>query len=246
MSYASVSTGFRGGGVNPRPFDVKQVLPFGQERLTAYEVGAKSDFLNRRLRVNVSGFINKYQDIQITLLQCPNDPGPPCALPLNVGNADIKGVETELEFHPLAGWSLDGSWSDLHFKYTSFARPVGIPVGASEPGLIKSKYSLGTQYELPLPGGATLTPRMDFSYMGGFDTLAVPTAGSRVPGYHLLNAHLTYRFDQDKWAISATGSNLLDKVYYTSVFDLRSVGAGADFALIAPPREYSIQVDHRF
>jgi iron complex outermembrane recepter protein len=246
MTYASVSTGFRGGGVNPRPFDVKQVLPFGQERMTAYEVGAKTDFLERRLRVNLSGFINKYKDIQTTLLQCPNDPGPPCALPLNVGNADIKGIEAELELHPLAGWSVDGSWSDLKFKYTSFARPVGIPVGASEPGLIKSKYSVGTQYELPLPNGATLTPRVDFSYMGGFDTLAVPTPGSYVPGYHLLNAHLTYRFDEGKWEIAATGSNLLGKIYYTSVFDLRSVGAGADFALIAPPREYSIQVDHKF
>ena len=49
-----------------------------------------------------------------------------------------------------------------------------------------------------------------------------------------------------KWQISATGSNLANKLYYNSVFDLRSVGAGADFALIAPPREYSIQVEHRF
>jgi iron complex outermembrane receptor protein len=241
-----VSTGFRGGGVNPRPFDVKQVLPFGQESMTNYELGAKTDLFERRLRVNLAGFYDKYKDIQTTLLQCPNDPGPPCALPLNVGNADIKGVEAELEFHPLPAWSLDGSWSDLWFKYTSFARPVGIPVGASEAGLIKSKYSLGTQYELDLPNGATLTPRVDFAYTGGFNTQAVPTAGSAVGGYHLLNAHLTYRTDGGKWQISATGSNLANKLYYNSVFDLRSVGAGADFALIAPPREYSIQVEHRF
>jgi hypothetical protein len=65
------------------------------------------------------------------------------------------GVEAEVEFHPVHAWTIDGPWSDLTFKYTSFAQPVGIPVGASEPGLIKSKYSLGTQYELPLPNGAT-------------------------------------------------------------------------------------------
>ena len=246
MTYASVSTGFRGGGVNPRPFDVKQVLPFGQESMTNYEVGAKTDFLERRLRVNLAAFYDKYKDIQTTLLQCPNDPGPPCALPLNVGNADIKGVEAEIEFHPLQAWTIDGSWSDLRFKYTSFSQPVGIPVGASEPGLIKSKYSFGTQYELALPNGATLTPRLDYAYTGGFQTQAVPTPGSEVGGYHLLNAHLTYRMEDGKWQVSATGSNLTNKLYYNSVFDLRPVGAGADFALIAPPREYSIQVEHKF
>jgi len=246
MTYASVSTGFRGGGVNPRPFDVKQVLPFGSEKLTAYEIGAKSDLLDRRLRMNVAGFINKYKDIQTTLLQCPNDPGPPCALPLNVGNADIKGVELELEAHPIGGWSVDGSWSYLTFKYTSFSQNVGIPVGASEAGLIKSKYSVGTQYEIPLPNNATLTPRMDFSYTGGFYTNAVPTAGSHVGGYHLLNGRLTYRFDDGKWSISALGTNLLNRYYLVSVFDLSGIGAGTSLGLVAPPREYSIQLEHKF
>jgi iron complex outermembrane receptor protein len=230
MTYASVSTGFRGGGVNPRPFDAKQVLPFGQEKL----------------RLNVSLFENRYTDIQTTLLQCPNDPGPPCALPLNVGNANIKGAELELEAHPTEYWSIDGSYSYLNFKYTSFSQPVGILAGASEPGLIKSKYSLGTQYELMLPNGDSVVPRMDFSYTGGFQTTAVPTASSAVGGFHLLNARLSYKVSGDKWEISATGSNLLNKLYYVSVFDLTSVGAGADFALVAPPREWSIQLEHKF
>ena len=246
MTYASVSTGFRGGGVNPRPFDVKQVLPFGQEKLTAYEVGAKSDLIDRRLRLDLSAFFNRYNNIQTTLLQCPNDPGPPCALPLNVGNANIKGVEAELEAHPTDHWSIDGSWSYLTFAYTSFNQPVGIPPGASEPGLIRSKYSIGTQYDVPLPNGSSIVPRVDFAYTGGFYTNAIPSPSSEVGGFHLLNARVTYKMAGDKWEVSATGSNLLDKLYYISVFDLTSVGAGADFALVAPPREWGIQVEHKF
>ena len=46
MTYAQVSTGFKGGGINPRPFNPAQVLPFGPETLTAYEVGFKSDLLD--------------------------------------------------------------------------------------------------------------------------------------------------------------------------------------------------------
>jgi iron complex outermembrane receptor protein len=67
-----------------------------------------------------------------------------------------------------------------------------------------------------------------------------------VQGYHLVNAHLAYVVDDGKWSITLNGSNLANKVYYLSVFDLRSVGAGADFGLIAPPREYSVQLAHKF
>src|SRR5690606_7295237 len=52
LAYASVSTGFKGGGVNPRPFVADQRQPFDPETLTTYEVGFKSDFLDRRVRLN--------------------------------------------------------------------------------------------------------------------------------------------------------------------------------------------------
>src|SRR5207253_7688305 len=39
MAYAQYSTGFKGGGVNPRPFFKEQAVPFRPETLTSYEVG---------------------------------------------------------------------------------------------------------------------------------------------------------------------------------------------------------------
>ena len=44
MTYAQVSTGYKGGGVNPTPYVPDQAVPFGPEKLTTYEVGVKSDF----------------------------------------------------------------------------------------------------------------------------------------------------------------------------------------------------------
>ena len=44
MGYVQYSTGFKGGGVNPRPFFPQQALPFGPETLDSYELGFKSDF----------------------------------------------------------------------------------------------------------------------------------------------------------------------------------------------------------
>ena len=32
MTYASVSTGFKGGGTNPRPFNTARCVPFDRKR----------------------------------------------------------------------------------------------------------------------------------------------------------------------------------------------------------------------
>ena len=105
-TYASVATGYKGGGINPRPFFPQQILGFNPEELTTFEVGAKTDLFDRRLRVNGALFLNKYKDIILTLSNCPGlgSPAAPCALPANIGKADVKGAELEVE--PAAGWRL--------------------------------------------------------------------------------------------------------------------------------------------
>jgi len=56
LAYAQFSTGYRGGGVNPRPFIVEQAAPFGPQSLDAYEIGLKTDLFDRALRLNLSAF----------------------------------------------------------------------------------------------------------------------------------------------------------------------------------------------
>jgi iron complex outermembrane recepter protein len=248
MTYGGVSTGFKGGGVNPRPFNAGQVASFDPEKLTAFEVGAKTDLLDRKLRVNVSAFLNKYKDIQVGLLECPGQPGAPCALPANVGNADIKGIEAEILAYPVAGLQLEASISTQKFEYTSFTANTGIPEGASAPNTVEDKFSIGAQWEFGLASGATITPRVDFSYQGGFNTNAVPSTYDRVNGRHLANARLTWKSAAGDWQVALIGSNLADEYYYTSKFDLTppNLGGGAAYGIVAPPREYSVQVQKKF
>jgi iron complex outermembrane receptor protein len=249
MTYASVSTGFKGGGTNPRPFFATQVQPFDKENVTAYEIGAKSDFLNRKVRVNVSAFFNKFKDIQLTRLTCPEFSPPGlgflCALPTNGGDADIKGIELETELHPVGGLSIDASFSSLNFKYTRTRPDVGIPVGATAPGTIKTKWSAGMQYEFPVVGGATLTPRIDASYQGDFYTNVVTAPSNRVDGYTLANARLTWRSNEGNWEAALLASNLFDKLYYISVFDLLA-SSGSKYGTPGAPREFSLQVQKKF
>jgi iron complex outermembrane receptor protein len=64
MAYATVSTGFKGGGVTARPFTKNQAVngTFTPETLTAYELGIKSDLFDRKVRFNLSGLRERLQE----------------------------------------------------------------------------------------------------------------------------------------------------------------------------------------
>jgi iron complex outermembrane receptor protein len=248
MTYASVSTGFKGGGTNPRPFIPSQVQPFGPETLTAYEVGAKSDWFNHSLRLNLAAFYNKFRDIQVVLLSCPAYSGGnaafPCAAPVNGGAADIYGVEVEATYQ-VQGLTLEGTFSHQHFEYKTINPDAGIPLGASGQGFQPSKWSLAAQYELLLGNGASITPRLDYSYNSGYFTNASNDSNSFLPGYHVLNGRITYRPDGGKWELAVVGSNLTDKLWYNQEFDL-SATQGQVYGIPAAPRTVWAEFKKKF
>ena len=59
MSYVQYATGFKGGGVSPRPFSAAQAVPFDPEELESYEIGVKTDLFDRRMRLNVAGVLQR-------------------------------------------------------------------------------------------------------------------------------------------------------------------------------------------
>jgi iron complex outermembrane receptor protein len=112
MTYAQVSTGYKGGGVNPRPFFTSQALPYDPEELTAYEAGFKSQLAGGRVTLNAAAFYNEYTNFQSTLRRCDAIspfPGAPCSQSTNVGDAEIRGAEAELFLEPIDGLTFDGS-----------------------------------------------------------------------------------------------------------------------------------------
>ncbi|MEO6359556.1 MAG: TonB-dependent receptor [Sphingomicrobium sp.] len=258
MTYAQASTGFKGGGVNPRPFFPAQALPFGPEKLIAYEGGFKSDFLDHKVRLNVSGFINKYEDILVSVASCPlpGVPATPCALPLNAGKADVKGGEAELTLRPVAGLSIDASLSYLDFKYTSISAAAATSgIGREDKGQYISpwQWSLGAQYEFAFANGATLTPRVDISHQDAFNRNAnnvdAVTGGKdifgEVAGRTLVNARLAFRSPGEEWELALEGRNLTDKLYYTDVFDNRG-STNSVQGSVGEPRTFAVTVKRRF
>ena len=70
MAYGQVATGYKGGGVNPRPFFIVQIETFEPEEMETYEIGFKSTLFDDRMRLNVAVFFNDYSDIVLEQLAC--------------------------------------------------------------------------------------------------------------------------------------------------------------------------------
>jgi iron complex outermembrane receptor protein len=245
MTYVEASTGFKGGGVNPRPFFISQALPFGPEDLTAFEAGFKSNLFDNSLQMNGAAFYNQYHDIQLTLLTCPFAPYTPCALPANVANAHIKGLELETIAHPYPGLSIDSTVSYLDFHYTGFAENVGVTNGMVAPFTNKFKASFGVQYAADLGEHGTFTPRVDWSYQSSFFTNAVNSEFNKVGARGLVNLKATYTSENGLWSVTGGVTNLFDKFYYLNKFDL-SAAFGVVSGQPGAPREWTIGVVRRF
>jgi len=243
--YAQWSTGFKGGGINPRPFFAQQVLSFGPETLESWEAGFKSELFDRRVRFNVAGFYSDYEDIQLALSNCPQAGAGfavPCALPANAGDAKVKGIEVETTIRPVDGLLIDGSASYTDFDYVADSLD---PASGILPGMVSTytpewKWSLGVQYEIPLGSAGSVIPRVDAAYQSEVYTNAVNGATNLIDGYTIANARISWRNANEDLELGLEVTNLFDKYYFHTLFDLTRAGAGFVTGLPGRPREWAI------
>ena len=246
MLYAQVSTGFKGGGINPRPSAPDQVLTFGPEKVTTYEAGFKSDWLDRRVRLNGAVFLNDYTDMQLVRYQCPDSVVISCSVPSNAGDAEILGFELETFIEPVDGFTIDGSLGYLDFDYTEITNPATmVTLDMIAPFISKWQASAGAQYRAELASGAAITPRVDWSYRSDFFYNSINNAFNEVEGYNLVNARLTFDSADRNWSLSAAVTNLFDKFYYTGKAE--NIGSfGVVTGNPGRPREWSVTLRRNF
>lgn len=253
MTYVQYATGFKGGGVSPRPFNAAQAVPFNPEELESYEFGVKSDLFDRTLRLNASVFFSDYTDLQLTLSSCPQfGVGLPCAVVANAGDAEIKGAELEVLVRPIDKLSIDASYSYLDFKYTYInpnaggpTRPTGPQFGMVPAYMPETKWSVGIQYELELGTLGSLTPRIDVSHQGDLFTNGANAATNFIEDYTLASARLTWRTGDGDWETSLEVTNLTDEYYYLTRFDQFNL-TGVSDGQPGRPREWAMTVKRKF
>jgi iron complex outermembrane receptor protein len=236
MSYLSVSTGFKSGGLSDGG---RRHLP---EELTSYEVGFKSEFGNS-LTLNLAAFYMDYQDLQVSAVErLPS--GQQQLVTSNAASASIKGLEAEFNWRLTEADTLAGFASALDAQYDEFrtidttyfdsanlgntvdlgGRPLRHAPDFSVTGIYEHAFSLTS--------GARIVPRVTFHYetettISAFNDV-YPTlyrdAGVQ-DAYTKTDASLRYEAPQGKWAVEAFVQNLEDEAVKT---DIQNVGASSN------------------
>lgn len=244
LVYAQVATGFKGGGVNPRPFYVEQVTLFAPETVTAYEAGIKSDLFDRRVRLNLAAYHNDYSNLQLSLTSCPQfvPPGAVqnCSMTANVGGARIRGVELEGLLEPVQALSIDFSGSYMDFEYTSVEGPTGVTLDMRAPYTPEWQFSAGAQYRLDLMKAGSVTPRFDVRYQSQVETQTINEDFNKINGYAIANASLRWQNRDEDFEITLRVKNLFDEYYLVNMYDRFLSSFGVLSGQPGRPREWSI------
>ena len=255
MVYASWSRGYKSGG-----FNATQTEPYGPETVDAYELGLKSQWLDRRLQANVAAFYYDYQDKQD--VQQVTEPG---ALLLrstrNASAAEITGIEIEVQALVTDGLSLDLSLGYLNAEFDKYLTfdPLFPLLGDQDLSGNVLPYSpewtahVGAQYEWNLGDNlGHLTARTDYSWVDSRWTNAFNRLGGGViqgaegdflPDYHVVNARLQWDSNSADWQLALYANNLTDEV-----IKLRSAPqtAGSVRSSYYAPRTYGLQLTYTF
>ena len=153
LLYATYSTGFRPGGNNRRP----DVIPFNADTLTNYEIGWKTTWFDRRLRINGAAFYEQWKDVQFGIAPAG---GNGVTFTYNVGDARVYGIEGDFSLS-LGDLTLSGGGTYIDAKLATDFGPInlqGLPIagtpdaprGTQLPIQPKFKGNLTARYAFPI------------------------------------------------------------------------------------------------
>jgi iron complex outermembrane recepter protein len=239
--YATASTGFKSGGFTMRITEPNTTLPrFGPEFIDTYEIGVKTQMPVQGLRLNVAAFWSEYDDIQLDGVI----PGAFGTMTFNGGDAQIKGLEAELDWIPTASLRVSTSVGYLDSKYTHI-NPGSVVKLSDE--LIRAPQwtaSAGLTYLVNLGAHGSITPRLDATYKSETHFEAVNTPFAVDDGYVALNLRIPYVSPDELWRVELGIENVTDERYLVAADT--NIAIGYEVGVYARPRNWSLAVERRF
>jgi outer membrane receptor protein involved in Fe transport len=240
MLYARIATGYRPGGANKIAPDAPPT--FGPDTTLNYEIGLKSEWLEKRVLFNLTGFYIDWQDTQVTGVT-------PLYLTYisNAGAAKSKGAELTTSFVPVSGLTLglNATYTDAYL--TVDAPALGGLAGDPLPSIPKMSGSLTLDYEHSL--GSDLKGEFSavWRYVGARNT-AFPGDPTVSGNYHLpsyATLDLSAGVSRAAWTARLYARNVTNR--YTYLFIVPPGGEESPSAnVILQPRTYGLSVDFRF
>ncbi len=270
--YAKMVTGYKAGGSNEASPTFTRT--YGPESVTSYEIGLKSDLLDRRLRVNLAAYVAKYKDLQLNISADAADAS--LADTFNAGKATVKGIEADITAVPVKGLTLQANYSYTTSKIRGVKAPAGsifdplvnkaspVAVGDDISGYFvlpftpKHSVRLSADMNFGEVGPGELSANVSYTwkdkvYTTAGDGPSVPM-GRDAPinkSYGLVDARLSYSIDRGSGqnvTIGLWGKNIFDKRYPGFVIGSGSILAGYASSAISygDPATYGIDVGFSF
>jgi iron complex outermembrane recepter protein len=243
LAYVSYNRGVKGGGFTAPLFPITisdlNTLKFRPEKLSSYEAGIKTEFLNHTLRVNAAAYYYDYHDYQALIY--------PVGLEQLIVNADARheGAETDITWAPSSSWrfGFGAAYVDAVVKKVD-ARGTGVKADYVPPNAPRWSANALARYTVPIgPGSVSL--QLDGTYMTHFwfnlSDLPVVEQG----GFGVGNVRLFWTPASGKYEVGASVENVTDKHYGVMGFDNTSVNG---LAQLYPgnPRWWKAHVMYHF
>ena len=236
MGYATISQGFKSGGFNDGLGDANGI-GYDPETVWNYEIGFKSEFMDRRVLTNVALYYMDWSDIQLT----NDNPATPIYDPiiLNAGKAHSAGIEAEIQAAATERLMLGATLSIQEAEYDEGTLPTGEPLKRI-PFAPKYTGNLNAEYRIPI-GSGELSLLGEVILRGDSYLTQDNQADGFVDDYALYNARLNYASASGTWNITLWGKNLSDEDVKQRLFDLLDQDLiGQNFIVLADPRTYGV------
>lgn len=249
--YALVSKGYKSGGWNgenaTNPGEAR--VSYNPEYALNYEVGAKTTWLDNRLRFNLTGFWTEYKDLQTQQFVIFDPNLPADNVIANAGKARVKGIEIETAVAPVDGLTLFANYTymdakitgdlistELRFDFSCFCN-IPVPTNLKGNTLRRSpenSFSVGGDLTVPLSSRFNGFVRADYNWTDDFffDNENSPRTRQRSVG--VLNGSIGIATEDDKWELRLWAKNLTNELYESGKSDV----IGSVLVSYNPPRTY--------
>ena len=209
--FASRTEGFTAGGFNTETNSATAInLGFNPETITAYETGAKTQWLDGSLTFNITGFIQDFEDKQEGFFNVAER----FFSIFNASEASMDGVEIEAVWYPTDGLALNFSYSWLETEYERFVIPGGADfTGNRLQTAPENTVSAGFNFRHPIKDMGNLLLNASYAWQDDYFTGASNSPNFLIDSYGLVNASVGFETSDGRWRIKLWGNNLSDKEY---------------------------------
>ncbi|RJF85808.1 TonB-dependent receptor [Sphingomonas cavernae] len=252
LLYGTYSRGNKSGGLNLTALPPGIEPDIRPEEIDNFEVGLKSQWLDRALTVNLAGFWTEVSDYQTAITEQVQNTVNFRQYIANIPKVRSRGFEADLVYAPTEFVSLTASAAYTDATYRDYRNAPqaqenlnlgGIQdlTGEQLSGVPKFTYTLGADLAQPVGEwggqGIEVYGHGDFSHRSSFNTSATNSRFAQIAGYGLLNVRFGVRSDDDQWDLSVWARNLTDENYFLT---LSPANTGAVTALVGEPRTLGV------